>query len=134
MSTHHRTAPRVGQAVERSPYAADRRAELAIWLLRRLPYRDYLRTAHWTRIRALALERAHFACALCPATAGLEVHHRCYARKGFEQPEDLVVLCWDCHRRHHGTLTLLAGRENRYEPIRAPLIPASSIRWLMKGG
>ena len=110
---------------------ADRRTELAIRFLRRLRYREYLPTAHWDRIRALALERARHACALCTATLRLEVHHRTYARKGFEQPEDVVVLCDECHSRHHGAVIASAGE--RYALPRAPLVHASSIRWLIKG-
>jgi 5-methylcytosine-specific restriction endonuclease McrA len=110
---------------------ADRRTEQAIWFLRRLPYREYLRTAHWHRVRELALERARCVCALCPATDRLQVHHRNYARRGFEQPEDVIVLCEDCHGRHHATLA--ASRMAAYTPQRAPLVSASSIRWLMKG-
>jgi 5-methylcytosine-specific restriction endonuclease McrA len=79
----------------------NRRVESAITALQRLPYREYLRTAHWQRVRLLALERARHACALCPATDRLQVHHRSYARRGFEQPEDVIVLCDDCHARHH---------------------------------
>ena len=110
---------------------ADRRTEQAIWLLRRLPYGEYLRTAHWSRVRDLALERARFACAICPARQRLQVHHRSYARRGFEQPEDVVVLCAECHGRHHENL--IAARMASYTPRRAPLVHASSIRWVMKG-
>jgi 5-methylcytosine-specific restriction endonuclease McrA len=110
---------------------ADLRTEQAIWLLRRLPYRDYLRTAHWSRVRDLALERDRFVCALCQATDRLQIHHRSYVRKGFEQPEDVVVPCEDCHGRHPEAL--VAARMESYTPRRAPLVPASSIRWLIKG-
>jgi hypothetical protein len=34
---------------------ANRRTEYAIAALRRLPHREYLRTAHWYRTRILAL-------------------------------------------------------------------------------
>src|SRR4051812_40144247 len=105
--------------------ATDRRVETAIAALRRLPYREYLRTAHWQRVRVLALERARHACALCPAAERLEVHHRSYARKGFEQPEDVIVLCRHCHARHHGKPSLATVRG---VPLKAPLVPASSIR------
>lgn len=105
----------------------ERRVELGIAALRRLPYRDYLRTAHWQRVRELALERARHQCALCPATEALEVHHRSYARRGFEQPEDLVVLCCGCHNRHHRTLALV--RVARAEPVKASLLTASEIVW-----
>lgn len=27
----------------------------------------------------------------------LEVHHRTYARRGYERDSDLVALCWGCH-------------------------------------
>jgi 5-methylcytosine-specific restriction endonuclease McrA len=105
---------------------------LAIQFLRRLPYREYLRTAHWERVRTLALERARQACALCPATRRLEVHHRSYARKGFEQPEDVIVPCTECHGRHHMAPRAAATLRD-YTPTQAPLVPASSIRWALKG-
>lgn len=106
---------------------------MSIAALRRLPYSQYLRTEHWFRVRSLALERARHECALCPANRDLQVHHRSYARKGFEQPEDVIVLCDECHRRHHARISLSAVRAMDHEPLRAPLVPASSIRWLMKG-
>ena len=37
------------------------------------------------RVRTLALERGQHPCALCPAEKELEVHHRNYAYRGFEQ-------------------------------------------------
>jgi 5-methylcytosine-specific restriction endonuclease McrA len=108
------------------------RVWLGIRALRRLPYSEYLRTAHWDRVRTLALERARHACGLCPTTEQLQVHHRSYARKGFEQPEDLVVLCEECHRRHHRKIALVSIRAMDHAPLKAPLVPASSIRWVMK--
>jgi 5-methylcytosine-specific restriction endonuclease McrA len=92
----------------------DQQVESAIAALRRLPYRDYLRTSHWFRVREWALVRAQRACALCPATRELQVHHRSYARLGCEQPEDLIVLCRNCHQRHHGILPK--------EPTETPLL------------
>lgn len=72
--------------------------------LARLPYRTYLRTDHWQRVRREALK--HFAnrCALCNSSKLLEVHHRTYERRGAERPADVIVLCDDCHGRHHGKL------------------------------
>jgi len=34
----------------------------------------------------------------------LEVHHNSYAHVGREAPEDLVVLCGECHATFHGKL------------------------------
>jgi len=106
----------------------DRRTESAIAALRRLAYQEYLQTAHWHRVRILALERGHHRCALCPTERELEVHHSNYARRGFEQSEDVVVLCRACHQRHHGTLRLATSRP--VVPPRAPLVPASGLRWV----
>jgi restriction endonuclease Mrr len=70
--------------------------------LRTMPYDEYLRTPEWRQIRAAALVRADHRCALDPNHPGrLEVHHRYYERRGAELPSDLIVLCGDCHRRHH---------------------------------
>jgi len=33
--------------------------------------------------------------------SGMEMHHKTYARWGFEYPEDLELLCRDCHRSRH---------------------------------
>jgi hypothetical protein len=69
----------------------NRHVEAAIAALRRMPYKEYLRTAHWVRQRAFALERAGHICELCGHGDRLEVHHRTCARVGFEQPEDLIA-------------------------------------------
>jgi hypothetical protein len=67
-----------------------------------MAYRDYLQTAHWELTRAAALERAKHRCQLCNGLkGGLNVHHRTYERLGNELPEDLIVLCRDCHTIFH---------------------------------
>lgn len=65
-------------------------------------YADYLRTEHWQQTRAKALKRAGHKCQLCAASSQLEVHHNTYERLGGEKPTDLVVLCRNCHKAHHG--------------------------------
>ena len=110
--------------------AVDQQTDRAIAALRRLAYWAYLRTNHWFRIKSLALERAGHQCALCPCTTRLEVHHKSYARRGFEAPEDVVVLCQDCHARHHRTLTLWEIHATDREPVKAPTVPGGSIQWL----
>jgi hypothetical protein len=69
--------------------------------LRTMPYREYLRTAHWQRCRDLALKRAGYACQLCNGRGELHVHHRTYERRGAEIDADLIVLCKRCHQRFH---------------------------------
>ena len=113
--------------------AVDQQTERAIAALRRLPYRAYLRTSHWFRVRTLALDRSGRQCALCPSTMRLEVHHKTYVRRGFEAPEDVVVLCDSCHTRHHRTLPLEVVVD-QYGARRARASgPAAVVRVLRSG-
>src|SRR4051794_13442928 len=74
--------------------------ELREWRRR---YDAYRRTEHWQRRRERALEDAGFRCQLDHRHDGpFDVHHNSYERLGFEEPADLIVLCRECHRRHHG--------------------------------
>lgn len=98
-------------------HEVDRTVEQAILALRRLPYAEYLKTAHWQRVRELALGRADQQCELCSGTEALEVHHRTYERLGFERPGDVIALCHDCHRDFHRSLLLRAIRATEHEPL-----------------
>lgn len=77
-----------------------------------MPYADYLRTEHWQGVRTAALTRAHNRCQLCDAAGVLNVHHRTYARRGREKPQDVIVLCRPCHERHHEVLPAPEGQVN----------------------
>jgi 5-methylcytosine-specific restriction endonuclease McrA len=77
---------------------AQRHAELQA-----MPYWQYLETPEWQVSRQDALERARYKCQLCGARGVmLHVHHNTYRGRGQERPEDLLALCADCHRSHHG--------------------------------
>ena len=69
--------------------------------LKSMDYRLYLRTEHWKRIREAALTRANYRCQICSSAQHPQVHHRTYVRRGEELPEDLTVLCEECHRLFH---------------------------------
>lgn len=75
-----------------------------------MPYAEYLKAAHWQRVRELALEQAGHMCDLCARDKQLDVYHRTYERLGFERQSDLIVLCHDCHQDHHKALVLRAIR------------------------
>lgn len=67
-----------------------------------MPYYEYLQTPEWKETRKRALKRAKFSCQLCNETNKvLNVHHRTYERRGNENNSDLIVLCEDCHKKHH---------------------------------
>lgn len=70
-------------------------------LLKHIPYREYLKTAHWEETRKKALDRARHRCQACNSPDDLHVHHRTYERRGEERDDDLTVLCRSCHSRVH---------------------------------
>ena len=64
-------------------------------------YYDYLKSPQWQSVRDAALKRANYQCEKCKSAKNLEVHHITYKRLGYELPEDLIVLCKDCHENVH---------------------------------
>lgn len=64
-------------------------------------YYDYLKSPQWQTVRDAALKRANHQCEKCKSGKNLEVHHITYKRLGYELPEDLIVLCKDCHENVH---------------------------------
>jgi hypothetical protein len=69
--------------------------------LRAMPYPEYLESPEWQDIRKRKLKQARYKCELCNATGTLDVHHRTYERRGDERLSDLIVLCRECHSKHH---------------------------------
>ena len=64
-------------------------------------YQRYLASRHWQEVRRAMLMRTG-ACQKCGRIdCILEVHHLTYKRKWRERPEDLMVLCHNCHEKHH---------------------------------
>ena len=68
---------------------------------------------HWRSIQIAAHARDR-GCRLCGADAGLEVHHRTYARWGCEQLDDVTVLCRSCHDLFTGAQ--MRRRDERRRP------------------
>ena len=67
----------------------------------RKDYHGYLETDAWAEKRAAALEAAEYVCVRCGAERRLQVHHKTYKTLGSERPQDLEVLCSDCHLEEH---------------------------------
>lgn len=74
---------------------------LVTMALREMPYEEYLRTAHWRRVRKEALARCGWTC-VCGQRAW-RGHHLSYDRRGDEQPGDVIGLCDGCHDKFHET-------------------------------
>lgn len=68
---------------------------------RRVNYYEYINSDEWKQKRNDALERANNKCSECGSEHDLHVHHLTYKRLGRELPEDLQVLCADCHAIVH---------------------------------
>jgi len=67
-----------------------------------MPYTEYLKTEHWSKIRKSALRRAKYKCQLCKNDGELHVHHNTYENRGHEEYTDVIVLCRSCHAQFHG--------------------------------
>lgn len=67
-----------------------------------LSYYRFKDSFTWRRIRFKILQERGRHCEQCGAGDYLEVHHKTYERfGGREWPEDLEILCTDCHALHH---------------------------------
>jgi 5-methylcytosine-specific restriction endonuclease McrA len=77
-------------------------------------YAKYLLSPQWQEKRKIALVRAFNHCQLCNSTNNLQVHHRTYANLGNEKPEDLTVLCGNCHRNYSFDIPL--KRQSKHHP------------------
>ena len=64
-------------------------------------YREYIESEEWRRKAVQAKERAGWRCQVCNRVGdeyGLNAHHRTYERLGRERPDDITVLCRECHQ------------------------------------
>lgn len=85
--------------------------------LRKMPYREYIQTSYWHRVR-IAMMVAHRLRCQGRECYGLDnwhggefdlhVHHLHYKNKGRETFGNLRLLCADCHKRvHSGDVSVL---------------------------
>lgn len=66
-------------------------------------FRDvYQYTPHWSKVRALVLERANYRCEHCGTTKRpLQVHHYTYKFLHFEDKylSSVTLCCVSCHKK-----------------------------------
>lgn len=66
-------------------------------------YQEYLQTPQFKAIRVVVFNRAKNICELCHSKPGVDPHHIRYPKWGtFDTPENLIVLCRECHCFLHG--------------------------------
>lgn len=63
-------------------------------------YYSYIKSTEWRKKADEAKSRAGHRCQVCnrpQSIVTLNAHHRTYERLGNERPEDITVLCHECH-------------------------------------
>lgn len=68
---------------------------------KKLNYQSYLRSGKWERIRNKMFELRGRKCERCENKAELHIHHLHYQTIFNERPEDLMILCSNCHKKEH---------------------------------
>jgi hypothetical protein len=69
--------------------------------MNRHAYAAYLASVDWKLTRSYRIDLAGGKCERCHSTQHIQAHHVTYARVRHEFPEDLEVLCRDCHHDEH---------------------------------
>lgn len=65
-------------------------------------YNDFIHSKEWQAIRLNLFKIRGKKCEMCGSISEIHVHHITYKRfGGNERPEDLCVLCKDCHMEIH---------------------------------
>jgi 5-methylcytosine-specific restriction endonuclease McrA len=75
--------------------------------IKSLSYSEFLSTPYWIAVSQRAKFKAGYKCALCHTNKQtLMTHHTTYEHHGYEHRylEDLIVLCGQCHGKHHNKL------------------------------
>ena len=68
-------------------------------------YDLYLRSDTWKQKRKLVFERDKNTCKVCNVETATEVHHLTYKNIYNEELEDLIAICYDCHKKQHNKPT-----------------------------
>lgn len=64
-------------------------------------YQDYLKSKEWAEIKLDLYQTRGKKCEVCGSNKRIEVHHKHYNNVFKEEPNDLLLLCHDCHSKEH---------------------------------
>ena len=67
------------------------------------PYKIYINSSSWINKSKQFIKNAK-KCQRCGSFYGLGCHHKNYNNIGKETYKDIIVLCWDCHKKFHRNL------------------------------
>jgi hypothetical protein len=108
-------------------------------------YDEYLRSAHWKRLREAHRRWSGEPTCFCGETDGLQLHHLTYERLGEERMADLRWLCKSCHNMvHHLERRRQLGidldgledpeRAERYAVDQEPIVARARAHWKLGDG
>lgn len=69
-------------------------------------YYAYLGSDTWKQKRKLVFERDNNLCQICKKETATEVHHLTYQNIYNEPIEDLIAICYECHKKKHVKLSI----------------------------
>ena len=69
--------------------------------IRFMTYHEYILSPEWQSRVDSYKEAADWTCEECEDTENITGHHKHYLNLGNEPPEDIEVLCWNCHKKRH---------------------------------
>jgi 5-methylcytosine-specific restriction endonuclease McrA len=66
----------------------------------KMDYLKYINSNEWKdKSKEFIIEKP--ACERCGSGFNLTCHHKHYRNLGCETRKDVIVLCWNCHKRYH---------------------------------
>lgn len=65
--------------------------------LRMVDYQEYIRSDKWRGLAERIKDERGRRCQVCNSKGQLDAHHRTYERLGWEEDNDITVLCRACH-------------------------------------
>jgi len=88
-------------------------------------YYEYIRSDEWRAKANAAKRRVGYRCQVCNKHSNevqLDAHHRTYERLGQEFPDDITILCRDCHTLYETNrkLTKLSSSRDKTLPAYQP--------------
>lgn len=75
--------------------------------------KDYLRSTHWSKLKATKARRTKKRCAICAAEKNIDCHHLTYKNLHDVLTSDLRWLCRRCHGVAH---QLMKNGTIRFKP------------------
>lgn len=96
-----------------------------------MSYKQYLNSKHWKQKRLETFKCGGRECYICKSKDKLQVHHKTYKRKGFENvATDLFALCAKHHLEVHETAKDHDGNIwNATIKIKKDYIEKNGVQW-----